>query len=259
MKKATAILSALLVAVMMMAASVCAAEINLIPEDADWVMTEAGGSGASWSYGENGLTVKDNGAGRPNIAYSLETPLTVDVANATLSYKITNVNTAGNIAILITLSDTEVIVPHRLFTDEGIDFEAGTGYDSGSGDLMNGSYEGEISLANLKVADGVNLKDYTPADGKITITAISLYATGGAEYTVNELSISDGKTAEESSEAPTESSEAPTTSSEAPAASSGAPASSAGTPSTGDAGVAALVIVAGLSITGALVLRKRHS
>lgn len=148
MKKATAILSALLVAVMMMAASVCAAEINLIPEDADWVMTEAGGSGASWSYGENGLTVKDNGAGWPNIAYSLETPLTVDVANATLSYKITNVNTAGNIAILITLSDTEVIVPHRLFTDEGIDFEAGTGYDSGSGDLMNGSYEGEISLAN---------------------------------------------------------------------------------------------------------------
>ena len=89
-------------------------------------MTEAGGSGASWSYGENGLTVKDNGAGWPNIAYSLETPLTVDVANATLSYKITNVNTAGNIAILITLSDTEVIVPHRLFTDEGIDFEAGT-------------------------------------------------------------------------------------------------------------------------------------
>ena len=65
MKKATAILSALLVAVMMMAASVCAAEINLIPEDADWVMTEAGGSGASWSYGENGLTVKDNGAGWP--------------------------------------------------------------------------------------------------------------------------------------------------------------------------------------------------
>ena len=187
MKKATAILSALLVAVMMMAASVCAAEINLIPEDADWVMTEAGGSGASWSYGENGLTVKDNGAGWPNIAYSLETPLTVDVANATLSYKITNVNTAGNIAILITLSDTEVIVPHRLFTDEGIDFEAGTGYDSGSGDLMNGSYEGEISLANLKVADGVNLKDYTPADGKITITAISLYATGGAEYTVLSL------------------------------------------------------------------------
>lgn len=259
MKKATAILSALLVAVMMMAASVCAAEINLIPEDADWVMTEAGGSGASWSYGENGLTVKDNGAGWPNIAYSLETPLTVDVANATLSYKITNVNTAGNIAILITLSDTEVIVPHRLFTDEGIDFEAGTGYDSGSGDLMNGSYEGEIALANLKVADGINLKDYTPADGKITITAISLYATGGAEYTINELSISDGKTAEESSEAPTESSEAPTTSSEAPAASSGAPASSAGTPSTGDAGVAALVIVAGLSVTGALVLRKRHS
>ena len=44
MKKATAILSALLVAVMMMAASVCAAEINLIPEDADWVMTEAGGT-----------------------------------------------------------------------------------------------------------------------------------------------------------------------------------------------------------------------
>ena len=130
MKKATAILSALLVAVMMMAASVCAAEINLVPEDADWVMTEAGGSGASWSYGENGLTVKDNGAGWPNIAYSLETPLTVDVANATLSYKITNVNTAGNLAILITLSDTEVIVPHRLFTDEGIDFEAGTGYDS---------------------------------------------------------------------------------------------------------------------------------
>ena len=181
------------------------------------------------------------------------------MANATLSYKITNVNTAGNLAILITLSDTEVIVPHRLFTDEGIDFEAGTGYDSGSGDLMNGSYEGEIALANLKVSDGINLKDYTPADGKITITAISLYATGGAEYTVNELSISDGKTAEESSEAPTESSEAPTTSSEAPAASSGAPASSAGTPSTGDAGVAALVIVAGLSITGALVLRKRHS
>ena len=40
-------------------------EINLIPEDADWVMTEAGGSGASWSYGENGLTVKDNGIGIP--------------------------------------------------------------------------------------------------------------------------------------------------------------------------------------------------
>ena len=68
MKKATAILSALLVAVMMMAASVCAAEINLIPEDADWVMTEAGGSGASWSYGENGLPSRTTArAGRTSL------------------------------------------------------------------------------------------------------------------------------------------------------------------------------------------------
>ena len=202
MKKTTAVLLALLVAMAALSATVCAAEIDLIPADADWVMTEAGGSSASWSYGENGLTVKDNGAGWPNIAYSLETPVTVEVENATLRYKISNVNTAGNLAILITLSDTQVIVPHRLFTDDSVDFETGVGYDSGSGDIMNGSYEGEISLAELKVADGIGLKDYTPADGKITITAVTLYATGGAEYTVNELVIDDGSTADESSEAP---------------------------------------------------------
>ena len=76
--------------------------------------------------------------------------MTVEVENATLRYKISNVNTAGNLAILITLSDTQVIVPHRLFTDDSVDFETGVGYDSGSGDIMNGSYEGEISLAGLK-------------------------------------------------------------------------------------------------------------
>ena len=168
MKKATAILSALLVAVMMMAASVCAAEINLVPEDADWVMTEAGGSGASWSYGENGLTVKDNGAGWPNIAYSLETPLTVDVANATLSYKITNVNTAGNLAILITLSDTEVIVPHRLFTDEGIDFEAGTGYDS-----VGKLYTDEVIKIFYQVTVGETTWGCTK-DGWVSLKYVSL-------------------------------------------------------------------------------------
>ena len=259
MKKTTAVLLALLVAMAALSATVCAAEIDLIPADADWVMTEAGGSSASWSYGENGLTVKDNGAGWPNIAYSLETPVTVEVENATLRYKISNVNTAGNLAILITLSDTQVIVPHRLFTDDSVDFETGVGYDSGSGDIMNGSYEGEISLAELKVADGIGLKDYTPADGKITITAVTLYATGGAEYTVNELVIDDGSTADESSEAPAVSEE-PAVSSDAPAASSEAPVSSSGgTPSTGDTGLAALLIVAGLSVAGALGLRKRRS
>lgn len=142
MKKTTAVLLALLVAMAALSATVCAAEIDLIPADADWVMTEAGGSSASWSYGENGLTVKDNGAGWPNIAYSLETPVTVEVENATLRYKISNVNTAGNLAILITLSDTQVIVPHRLFTDDSVDFETGVGYDSGSGDIMNGLIRG---------------------------------------------------------------------------------------------------------------------
>ena len=88
---------------------------------------------------------------------------------------------------------------------------------------------------------------------------MTLYATGGAEYTVNELVIDDGSTADESSEAPAVSEE-PAVSSDAPAASSEAPVSSSGgTPSTGDTGLAALLIVAGLSVAGALVLRKRRS
>ena len=119
-----------------------------------------------------------------------------------------------------------------------------TNYD----DLPDGTYtcpewEDKSLMTTIYTGSKLTYTGTDYEDGKITINRISLYATGGAEYTVNELSISDGKTAEESSEAPTESSEAPTTSSEAPAASSGAPASSAGTPSTGDAGVAALVIV----------------
>lgn len=185
--------------------------------------------------------------------------MTVEVENATLRYKISNVNTAGNLAILITLSDTQVIVPHRLFTDDSVDFETGVGYDSGSGDIMNGSYEGEISLAELKVADGIGLKDYTPADGKITITAVTLYATGGAEYTVNELVIDDGQHGRRILRSARRFGRAgcifrrTAASSEAPVSSSG------GTPSTGDTGLAALLIVAGLSVAGALVLRKRRS
>ena len=52
-------------------------------------------------------------------------------------------------------------------------------------DLGGGTFD--VSL--LEISDGemcIRDSDYTPADGKITITAISLYATGGAEYTVNE-------------------------------------------------------------------------
>lgn len=68
MKKATAILSALLVAVMMMAASVCAAEINLIPEDADWVMTEAGGSAQAGATAKMGLPSRTTArAGRTSL------------------------------------------------------------------------------------------------------------------------------------------------------------------------------------------------
>lgn len=55
MKKTTAVLLALLVAMAALSATVCAAEIDLIPADADWVMTEARRlERKAWSYGENG-------------------------------------------------------------------------------------------------------------------------------------------------------------------------------------------------------------
>lgn len=150
MKKATAILSALLVAVMMMAASVCAAEINLIPEDADWVMTEAGGFRRKLELRRK--RAYRQGQRRGLAEHRLQPGDAPDRRRGERDAQLQNherehgrqhchpdhAQRHG--------SDRSPPSVHR----RGIDFEAGTGYDSGSGDLMNGSYEGEISLANLK-------------------------------------------------------------------------------------------------------------
>ena len=256
MKKALAIILALCLAAAL-SVSALAAETNLIPaEGAEWTDTPVNDTVLTYQYGEDGLTVKDSGGQWPSISYTYDEPIVVDVKDAAIAYKISSVNGAGNICIILALEDGNTISIQKQFTDESVDFTTGVGYDSGSGDIYNNNYEGEIALEGIKVDDGISVKDYTPADGKISITKLTVYATAFAEYTINKLAITTADAQPDQSEPADESSE--------PAAESSEPADESkddesSVPSTGDSGIIALSAVAVIAAAGAVVIKKRRA
>ncbi len=256
MKKALAIILALCLAAAL-SVSALAAETNLIPaEGAEWTDTPVNDTVLTYQYGEDGLTVKDSGGQWPSISYTYDEPIVVDVKDAAIAYKISSVNGAGNICIILALEDGNTISIQKQFTDESVDFATGVGYDSGSGDIYNNNYEGEIALEGIKVDDGISVKDYTPADGKISITKLTIYATAFAEYTINKLAITTADAQPDQSEPADESSE--------PAAESSEPADESkddesSVPSTGDSGIIALSAVAVIAAAGAVVIKKRRA
>ena len=194
----------------------------------------------------------------PSISYTYDEPIVVDCRRKTppSAYKISSVNGAGNICIILALEDGNTISIQKQFTDESVDFATGVGYDSGSGDIYNNNYEGEIALEGIKVDDGISVKDYTPADGKISITKLTIYATAFAEYTINKLAITTADAQPDQSEPADESSE--------PAAESSEPADESkddesSVPSTGDSGIIALSAVAVIAAAGAVAIKKRRA
>lgn len=242
MKKALAIILALCLAAAL-SVSALAAETNLIPaEGAEWTDTPVNNTVLTYQYGEDGLTVKDSGGQWPSITYTYDEPIVVDVKDAAIAYKISSVNGAGNICIILALEDGNTISIQKQFTDESVDFATGVGYDSGSGDIYNNNYEGEIALEGIKVDDGISVKDYTPADGKISITKLTIYATAFAEYTINKLAITTADAQPDQSEPADESKD-----------------DESSVPSTGDSGIIALSAVAVIAAAGAVAIKKRRA
>ncbi|MBQ0110183.1 MAG: hypothetical protein KBS44_07915, partial [Clostridiales bacterium] len=84
-------------------------------------------------------------------------------------------------------------------------------YDTGSGDLLEGTYKGSIKLSDLINAK-TNLsgeafnKDYVTAEGTLTFAGIQVYSVSGAVITVKQLEVV-GANADEPTESEEESEE----------------------------------------------------
>lgn len=168
-------------------ASPATESIDLIPDAVeDWVKIDVGEATVEIIYNEDGSVsfVNDDLWTWPSVETWYSTPITVAVEDCTLVYDFTVTGEAATTNINFFFEGGSFTICNDLLDNPN--------YDSGSGDLKPGTYQGEMAFADLVNATSLLGKAF-PAeavvDGKLTLNGINVFAVNDATVVINELKL----------------------------------------------------------------------
>ncbi len=189
MKKLFSISLSLLLLLSLFVIPVSAAETySLVPTDGAWEHTDNGGASCNVAFADGVATFSGSLSGTwPEIHCAYATDFIVNIDEYSLVYDFTVAGGSTNISFYFT--DEQYTFPLANSALEG-DFN----YDTGSGDLYDGTYAGVIKLSDF--VNSSALLGNTPFDkslvspgNTIAFCGIVVYSVNGAVITVNQLEL----------------------------------------------------------------------
>lgn len=182
----------------------------LIPEGLAWEYTDNGGCRVDVHFeGGNAIFSGSNPGTWPEAHTYYDKPITVKVDGSKIAFhfEVAGAGGATNITFIFSSPDKS----DAYYFPISCNALNAANYDTGSGDLLEGTYKGSIKLSDLINAK-TNLsgeafnKDYVTAEGTLTFAGIQVYSVSGAVITVKQLEVV-GASADEPTESEEESEE----------------------------------------------------
>lgn len=230
---------------------------SLISFDASkWLLgDECNGETAKVDASGDAIVVSGSSTAWPYAHYSIENPVTVNIADFELVYDFTISGGKANIALFC---EGSTVIDNNNYIDNVTHLmaEEGSTQRPLGDDLTADTYTGKIKLSDLDLTNVTVLED-----GKLQISALKVYSVGGGVITINKFAIESIATVFVDTSDDESSDESSVTSSDTSSVTSSEAVSDTSIPNTGDSGMISFAIVALIAVISlsAFAMKKRTS